>query len=101
MGLFQARGGWKGGRKKIEQDQFMIQLCVKEDFPVSRCSLARLKGPTDQTQPFFIYISGLISSLNLLLAGDLLETYFLTLEASISLFYTLKLYMYVFPFHIS
>lgn len=71
----------------------MIQLCVKEDFPVSRCSLARLKGPTDQTQPFFIYISGLISSLNLLLAGDLLETYFLTLEASISLFYTLKLYV--------
>lgn len=73
----------EGGKgKKIEQDQFVIQLCVKEDFPVSRCSLARLKGPPDQTQPFFIYISGLISCLTLLLAGDLLETCFLTLEDS-------------------
>lgn len=42
----------EGGGEKIEQDQFMIQLCVKEDFPVSRCSLARLKGPTDQTALF-------------------------------------------------
>lgn len=53
MGPFQARGGWEGGREKIEQDQFMIQLCVKEDFPESRCSLAGLKGPAAQTQTFF------------------------------------------------
>lgn len=39
-----------GGGKKIEQDEFLIQLCVQEDFPVSRCSLAGLKGPPDQTQ---------------------------------------------------
>lgn len=80
----------------------MIQLSVKEDFPVSRCSLAGLKGPTDQTQPFFfICIRGLISCLNLLLAGDRLEMYFLTLEDNRSLFYTLKLDMYsiFFPLH--
>lgn len=71
-----------GGKKKIEQDQFLIQLCVKEDFPVSlqlswierthRWDGALLKKKK-------IYISGLISRLNLLLAGDLLEVYFLTL----------------------
>lgn len=73
---------------------------MKEDFPVSRCSLARLKGPTDHTQPFFlIYISGLISRLIIikrliLLARDWLEMY-LTLKDSVSLVNPLKLHMYV------
>lgn len=45
-----------GEGEKIEQDQFMIQLCVKEDFPVSRCSLARLKGPPrSDTALFYLY----------------------------------------------
>lgn len=58
MGL----GPFKGeGReeKKIEQDQFMIQLCLSEDFPVSRTGLARLKGPTAQTERFLYLSSGL------------------------------------------
>lgn len=100
-GSFKPGVDGEGEGEKIEQDQFMIQLCVKEDFPVSRCSLARLKGPPDQTQPFFIYISALTSCLNLWLAGDLLETCFLTLEGSISLLNTLKLGMYVFAFNVS
>lgn len=31
----------------------MIQLGVKEDFPVSRSGLARLKGPTAQSESRF------------------------------------------------
>lgn len=48
--------GWE---EKIEQDQFMIQLCVREDFPVSRTGLARLKGATAQTESFLYLSSGL------------------------------------------
>lgn len=40
-----AFGGGRKGEKKIEQDPFMIQPSVREDFPLSRTSLARLKGP--------------------------------------------------------
>lgn len=34
----------------------MIQLGVKEDFPVSRSGFARLKGPTAQSESRFISV---------------------------------------------
>lgn len=37
----------------------MIQLCVREDFPVSRTGLGRLKGPTAQTESFLYLSAGL------------------------------------------
>lgn len=51
-GALSSQGWMERGREKIEQDQFMIQLCVREDFPESRCSLAGLKGASAQTQTF-------------------------------------------------
>lgn len=79
----------EGGRKKIEQDQFMIQLCVKEDFPVSRSGLARLKGPTAQSQSFLKksvlvdYLSGQICFISWRATGF----YFLTLQDTLKSLY--------------
>lgn len=50
--------GEEGGRK-IEQDPFMIELCVREDFPVSRTGLDRLKGASAQTESLLHLSSGL------------------------------------------
>ncbi len=74
---------------KIEQDQFMIQLSVKEDFPQSRTGLARLKGPKAQTQSFLYLLVDCLSAVYIcFMSWRATGFHFLTLRD------TFKIYIY-------
>lgn len=73
----------RGAEKNRTRSVYDSTLCEGR-LPCVSLRLSQVERSCSETQAFFIYISGLISFPNLLLAGDLLEIYLLSLEDSTS-----------------